>query len=317
MNKNKQKKIVSWLGLLLIAVALVFIVNRFLGVDLDFAILASPWVITGLIAIIFAVSFVVIITALNYRAWLYNVSGEALPYPEIINIYCSANLYKYIPGGFLYVVGRNKVAIDYEEVSHGKVAVSTVLEGVFFVIAAFTVALAFSFDYALIELRQLHFSPTVLAIIAVVALVIGLVVYFTRHRIKEFFKTIRETGRLKPLAYMKRMLAALALATTLGTAILLLLMLMGQPMTIPIALTVIGLYNVSWLTGFFVPIAPAGLGVREAATLMLLGGIVQDGYLLLAVMAHRVVSIAGDLLAYCISLLLVRIKKKKSMSCSA
>lgn len=56
------------------------------------------------------------------------------------------------------------------------------------------------------------------------------------------------------------------------------------------------LFLLAWLAGFVVPIAPGGIGVREAALLALAGPTVAAAPLLAAVLALRVSSIAGDLL---------------------
>lgn len=56
------------------------------------------------------------------------------------------------------------------------------------------------------------------------------------------------------------------------------------------------LFLLAWLAGFVVPVAPGGIGVREAALLVLAGPTTAAAPLLAAVMALRVSSIAGDLL---------------------
>jgi len=310
---NKRKKIVSRIGMLLIVVSIVFIVRRFWEVELDYAVFSSPIVVAGLIAIAFVNGAIVIMTAANYRALLNNVTGVMIPFPEVIKVYCSANLYKYIPGGILSVLGRNKLAVDNEELSHSKVAATTVLEGVFFILAALVTTLVYSSDYAVQELRQLDILPIVLAAIAGVVIVIALVVYLTRHRIKRFLGSIGIKGVLKPPVLAKRTVAALVLANMWGFMFMWTLVLMGQPITPYVATTVIGLFGLSWLIGFFVPIAPAGLGIREAAILMFIGVIVCDSYLLLAIMAHRVSAIIGDITAYCAAICYASVKTPKTI----
>ena len=312
VNK-RQKSVVSIIGTLLIALSLVFIVRRFLDGDIDFAILASPSVVISLIVLAFANSFVMIVTAANYRAWIYNVSGEKIPFPSTINIYCIANLYKYIPSGVLNVIGRNRLAVEHEELSHGKVAVATFLEGLFFVLFSAITALALSFYYVSGLLRQITLSPAIILIIVGVLATIALIVYLLRGRIKKLFATSEMTGILKLPALVKRGASAFALATTWGVVFVIVLIIVGQPMTFGLALTVIGLFNVSWLTGFFVIVAPAGFGVREAAMLVFMGGIVIEGYLLLALMSHRLVAISSDVIAYLISLA-IRYNEKKEAS---
>lgn len=55
------------------------------------------------------------------------------------------------------------------------------------------------------------------------------------------------------------------------------------------------LFLLAWLAGFVVPIAPGGIGVREAALLALAGPGVAAGPLLLTVLALRIASVLGDL----------------------
>lgn len=56
------------------------------------------------------------------------------------------------------------------------------------------------------------------------------------------------------------------------------------------------LFLLAWLAGFVVPVAPGGIGVREAALLALAGPSIAAAPLLAAVLALRVSSIVGDLL---------------------
>ena len=55
------------------------------------------------------------------------------------------------------------------------------------------------------------------------------------------------------------------------------------------------IFLLAWLAGFVIPVAPGGLGVREAALLALAAGSVDAPALLAAVLALRIGSILGDL----------------------
>ena len=57
-----------------------------------------------------------------------------------------------------------------------------------------------------------------------------------------------------------------------------------------------GLFLFAWVAGFVVPVAPGGLGVREAALLALAGQAIDQSGLLAAVLALRITSIGGDVL---------------------
>lgn len=53
-------------------------------------------------------------------------------------------------------------------------------------------------------------------------------------------------------------------------------------------------YTASWLLGIVTPGAPAGLGVREAAVLVLMDGVLPDEDVLAAVLLFRIVTVMGD-----------------------
>lgn len=57
-----------------------------------------------------------------------------------------------------------------------------------------------------------------------------------------------------------------------------------------------GLFLVAWLAGFLIPVAPGGLGVREAALVALSSALVAPALVLAAVLALRIASVTGDLL---------------------
>ena len=62
-------------------------------------------------------------------------------------------------------------------------------------------------------------------------------------------------------------------------------------------------YIVAWFAGFVTPGAPAGLGIRECAMLLLLRGIpIPEPDLLLAIMLCRIITIAGDCLFFVVSI---------------
>lgn len=55
-------------------------------------------------------------------------------------------------------------------------------------------------------------------------------------------------------------------------------------------------FLLAWLAGFCVPVAPGGIGIREAVLLALAGAMLPAAGLVAAVLALRVASVGGDLL---------------------
>ena len=67
-------------------------------------------------------------------------------------------------------------------------------------------------------------------------------------------------------------------------------------------LPIVGAYIVAWLAGLVTPGAPAGAGVREMLLLFLLKNIVPEENLIVAILLGRLVTVAGDLIFFVISL---------------
>lgn len=59
-----------------------------------------------------------------------------------------------------------------------------------------------------------------------------------------------------------------------------------------------GAYVVAWLVGLVTPGAPAGIGIREAILMVLLGGLSAEPVILLAVVIGRTVTVLGDFLFF-------------------
>lgn len=58
--------------------------------------------------------------------------------------------------------------------------------------------------------------------------------------------------------------------------------------------SIAGAYVLAWLAGLLTPGAPAGLGVREAVLVFLLGGVAAAPVILLAVVVGRAITVLGD-----------------------
>lgn len=67
---------------------------------------------------------------------------------------------------------------------------------------------------------------------------------------------------------------------------------------------VAGALMVSWLIGFVTPGAPAGLGLRELSFFSLLSGVYPQSAILFAAVGFRLVTLAGDGLAWLVGMLL-------------
>jgi len=309
MSNNKTtkkiniKKLVSYVGTLLMILSLVFIARRLMtdeGFDRElFGLLTSPWVVAGLLGIAALEGSGILLAGLNFRALIRNVSGIVLGRPLALSVYTESNVYKYIPGGVMYVAGRNRLAVEVDDLSHGKVVLATILEGIGMVIGVVVVAVIFAFDYSVTYIRRMDILPMIVAIVGVVAIAAAITLYCLRHRIGGGIK--RLTSNMETINFSvvaKRVGFSIILMFLYSVTFLLTLMILGQELTFELGFAIIGLYLLSWLAGFITPGAPSGLGVREVVMMMFLGDFVSVSILTAAMVMHRVLTVIGDVAAY-------------------
>ena len=293
------KRLISYAGTLLMIVSLVFIGRRLMTYGIDFSLLRSPPVVFGLILISLIEGMGIIFASLNYRALIKNVSGVVALRPLAMVVYTASNLYKYIPGGVMYVVGRNRLAVETEGLSHAKVAFATVTEGVLAVLGALIIAVIFTMGNFLNFVGRIDVFPRAFSIGLAVTAVIAVLGYLYGDRLsfkmKKFWSTV-EILKLRVIA--KRLGFGIALMFLYGMTFVATTVLLGQPMTAQLALTLSGLYLLAWLAGFMTPGAPSGLGIREAVMIMFASGLIVESILLSAMVIHRIIIMAGDVAAY-------------------
>ena len=314
---KNTKKIVSYAGTVLMILSLIFIARRLIndeGFDASlFDILTSPWVVAGLLLIAALEGSGIMLAGLNFRAIIRNVSSVVAPKGLALAVYTESNVYKYIPGGVMYVAGRNRLAVEIENLSHTKVALATILEGVGMVIGVLTVAIVFSFDYTITYVRRMDILPLVVLIAGAVVVIAAITLYLLRNKIGGAVKKLTAdlANGMEVIDYKviaKRVGFSIMLMFFYSLTFLMTLVILGQSITFELGFAIIGLYLMSWLAGFITPGAPSGLGVREVVMMMFLGDFVNVTILTTAMVMHRVLTIIGDVGAYGVARFFVRRK---------
>jgi len=307
LKKIDVKKVVSLAGSVLMIISLVFVAMRLIDMrkELDLSILTNTGVLTLLLLIVIFEGIIVICSSLNYRKIVIDISGVNVLKRVGVKVYNNANIYKYIPGGVMLVLGRNQIAVETEGLGHAKVAIATLVEGILWAISALILSAIFSFEFLVIYIRQLDFEYIwfVLGGIVLVAALVLYVLYRFRYKIlKSVFnidsKSDEKPANIKITKLLKRIPIMIAIVSLWGLSFTATMAILGQPMTLYLAVTLTGLYIMSWLIGFLTPGAPSGLGIREVLLLMFLGGLVNEDLLLSAVVIHRAIQVISDILAF-------------------
>jgi len=305
-----SKKVVSVVGKLLMLASLVFILRQILRHDVDFSILTSPLVITGLFLTALAFGFGIVFAGFNYKWLIGNVTGVSLGTGLVVRIYCTSNLYKYLPGSVMYLIGRNRIAFETKEVSHAQIALATMMEGVFIILSAIIIIVLSVSEEAVSYIYEVDIPPFVWIIVGAIVLICVLLVVIFRRRLQRGLKKFTDAMKNFSLATKaKRLGTALLILLVLPVTYLVTLILLGQPITLGMVPTIIGLYLLSWMVGFLTPGAASGMGIREVVLLMFLGGYLDPGIVVSSAIMHRVVIIIGDVTAYGLVLAYSKIRK--------
>jgi len=283
-----KKAIIKWGSRLLTLAAVGFVVFQLFQYEFDFSMLASPFVVIGLLLIGVIIGLGVFFFSFNFHWLTQKLSGVSIDRNLTIRIYCVTNMYKYLPINIMQYVGRNQIAVESKGVSHAHVALATLLENVFRSISAVLIV-------ALLGVNLISYVQMTIPLWAIwsgIALAIGIVIavmIFFRKRV-----TISTMAILLGNSSLRTLVISLTFMLTL--------LLVGQNLTLELAMRVMGLYALAWLVGTFVPVVPGGIGVREGAILLLMDGVVTEPTLAAAIVIHRVLYTIGDIFAWILSM---------------
>jgi len=300
LKKINPKKAISLLGMILMLASFAFITRRVLQFDIEFAFSFAE--MPGLVLNSMFIGSNIVISAFFFWWLLQNLSGLRLEKHFSVMVYCIANLYKYLPGSVMYALGRNRLALEVDELGHAKVFGATLIEAIFAALAALIFAglLAFGhFSYVVMQADSL-----IWAIAGTVVFVGTIAAFFFRKKLASAIRTfVKGAGGFNIRIAFWMAIRSFLIMLIMGASFVFTLMLVGQPVTLQQFAPLMGMYILSWLLGFMIPGVPGGLGVREAAVLMIMSGAAPEYLLITAVIIHRMLSIGGDVFAYVFALL--------------
>lgn len=225
-------------------------------------------------------------TSLAWPAILTKL-GTHLPLRTAVGIGLLAQIGKYLPGNVAHYVGRAALA-SRRSVSLGRSGTSTGVEFCSALIAAgLTIVLMAALQPEMLaragaQIGNANFYPA----LAAASLTLAGAVLLAR-RTRWLAPVLKPSLWLRPVffLFLSFLLAGLSFhATAVGIA----------PSQAPGLAGAVALYAFAWTAGFLVPGAPAGLGVREAVIVGVLGSTMGATAALLCALVHRLVSAVAD-----------------------
>lgn len=200
--------------------------------------------------------------------------GVPVSHSWAIRAYATSQLAKYVPGNIFQFAGRQAVGVA-AGIGNGPLAKST------------------AYELALLVVGGALFSPLLLPLIAAgTSGWLGWISFAAVVAVTLWLATVLGADFGGAAIFY---LAFLALSGLVFAGAYVLAGGSGGPALYP---AIAGAYVLAWLVGLVTPGAPAGIGVREAILLFLLGEFSSGPIILLAVVIGRTITVLGDLLFF-------------------
>lgn len=205
----------------------------------------------------------------------------------LLFIYSRTSIAKYLPGNFGHLAGRHFMAGRFS-IKHTVIGAASMLEILCQVSAALLICL-----WAKLPIAP-RISPELGLLLSVCVLVLLPMAFirFGGNAVTAF----REI-RLKSLYVAIGLACIIDIAFFLcnGSLIYYIAMAAGLPMTTGLP-TFISVYAVAWFLGLVTPGAPAGIGIREAVIVGMLGSVMPESASLVLALLFRLATSIGELL---------------------
>jgi uncharacterized membrane protein YbhN (UPF0104 family) len=253
-------------------------------------------------AMLLAVLLYATIIPVSAFAWqrLLRQQGESWRTRELARMMGLTQLAKYIPGNVAQLVSRAALALR-AGMNSRVYAISLLQESVLAVAASLIVGfgmLALSAS-GLAQLPYAARGPVVVlgitsAVVVLVLCSFELPARELRAHRRWWVRAIGHAGGLPGAAVGLPALAAYCINfLVIGLAIWIIAQALQLPTSVDFAMLTAA-FALSWTLGYLAPGAPAGIGVRDATMLLLMGSVAADAQLLLLVLLVRIMTTLGD-----------------------
>lgn len=303
-----MKKIIKWLGRVLMVLSILIIAQKLWNYREDLEIQLDPIILLKLGMCCMLYAMVVYMSPFIYKNLLYITTHRRVSYVKVAHTYCKSNILKYLPGNVMQYVGRNEIAVK-EHIPHGEVVLATMLEIGITILSTVLVAVLFSWSYT-VEWVSKFVNINVRLIVVVI---IGIVVLFA---------VVLLIFKKKILSYVKGILTKESIIRILGlllyNALIMVLnsfiyfyvlSLLGIHMEMNYYLIGIGLYSLSFVLGYVTPGVPGGIGIRETVLVYFFSAFMMESQILTGALVFRIVSIIGDFLGLGLAMIAIKFTK--------
>lgn len=293
-----KKKYVKYIGNIVTILALLFVVRKFMKMDIDYSWLTGTRSVSWIVGLSVVYGLIIIVYAWPWRNYVYMLTQTKLPYMPVSLVMAKSNLLKYLPGNVFQYVGRNELAVR-KNLKHSQVAFATILDVITNLAAAMILG-CILYLRGLIEiinnLGMSFFYLIIIGLFLVVSIIIFLMIK-KKEVLLSYAELLTKKENLITIAknflfYMGNMLINVLMFIVVLIAILHLSVDMQE------LYVIMGAYILAWIAGFVVPGAPGGIGIREFVITLLVVSKASE-IVLAGMVVYRIINILGDVLGFC------------------
>ena len=297
-----NNKIIKYVGVIITFITFVFIGKSLLSMNLDIKYISNPiFAIVLIILLSFGYAIIVFISSYAWKLTLEFIYKGKLSAREIIPVYVKSNIGKYLPGNVMHFAGRNILAgkLGFKQLD---ITFCTLIEILMLIFTDGILSLVFALKSFKLVFKEV-FSKLNLSIVYGISIIaLSLIVFIIVLLVKKtgFIKSYQHLFSKSFLKLLCKLFCIYSLTLIVPGIFLIVILkqILGCNISLEISMFIITAYTISWVSGFIVPGAPGGLGVRESVLLLILGPFYTSNIVLLAAILLRITSIIGDLLAF-------------------
>jgi hypothetical protein len=317
-KKTNAKKIVKILGNILSVIAIIYIIRKFIKMDIDPGMLLSGKALFVCLVLVLLQVSQILTASYPWLQFVRILSNKRIAFKESMLVYAKANIYKYVPGNVFHFVARNELAVK-ENVSHLDVAASTVLDTVCSLGISFLLSVVLLRNAALEYMKNYAALAKVLLVILLVCILAAVVLlYLFRAKLTNVIANLKRCFKKENLRNLLCIFVYDVYNNMVNVLIytILLLSLFAPGFDGKSYTSLMGAYLLSILIGMITPGASGGIGIRETVMLVLTQNHFSESMIVSSMVIIRVVSIVADIVAFLFQMIIEKMGNKYYNSCT-
>ena len=303
-----MKRFLTYLGYATTIVALFFFCYKIYRFRDHLEVALTQW--SALLAILLGSCVIALARVLPAIAW-HSIINYTSPRPisliPIYKVYSKTQINKYIPGNVFHFLSRHVAGIKLG-LNHRQLFLASAQEIFGLILATIVLGSFASIPYFS---KDNDFPLGQTFALAATFFILGSIsssLIFNRF----FFKPVKLKPKEAINFFLPQYASYIAFMVINGSVLLLTYVLLGTEYSIRFHLYCVSAYSFAWLSGFLVPGASAGIGVRESILVVLFSSYTAPSSAISAIILMRVISTFADILFFISSYFLDGNSKLKS-----